>query len=67
MILGLDIGTSITGYTILDLDGNLVEMSHVNMTKIKDGMWMFYGWKEKDGEAPQAKAFLLIDNSILNN
>jgi hypothetical protein len=39
MILGLDISTSITGYTILDLNGNLVEMNHVNMTKIKDGFW----------------------------
>ncbi|MBT7497231.1 hypothetical protein HN662_02795, partial [Candidatus Woesearchaeota archaeon] len=30
--------------------------------KIKEGMWLFYGWKQKDGEAPQAKAFLLISS-----
>lgn len=29
--------------------------------KIKEGVWLFYGWKDK--EAPKAKAFLLIDNS----
>jgi hypothetical protein len=32
--------------------------------KIKEGIWLFYGWKEKEGDAPQAKAFLLIDASI---
>ena len=28
--------------------------------KIEKDMWLFYGWKESDGEAPQAKAFLLL-------
>lgn len=32
--------------------------------KIKEGMWLFYGWK--DGDAPQAKAFLMIDKTIAN-
>ena len=31
--------------------------------KIKDGVWLFYGWKEKNGDAPQAKAFLLISST----
>ena len=39
MILGLDISTSTTGYTILDLDGNLIELGHIELKKIKDGMW----------------------------
>jgi hypothetical protein len=29
---------------------------------IKEGIWIFYGWQ--DGDAPQAKAFLLIDKSL---
>jgi hypothetical protein len=28
--------------------------------KIEKDMWLFYGWKEDEGEAPQAKAFLLL-------
>lgn len=39
MILGLDISTSITGYSILDLSGELIEIDHVELTKIKDGIW----------------------------
>lgn len=39
MILGLDISTSITGYTIMDLEGNLVEIGHFNLSKIKEGIW----------------------------
>jgi len=35
MILGLDVSTATIGYTILDLDGNLVEMSYVPLSKIK--------------------------------
>jgi hypothetical protein len=31
--------------------------------KIKEGIWLFYGWKQKDGEAPQAKAFLMISSA----
>jgi hypothetical protein len=29
--------------------------------KIKDGMWLFYGWEEKNDKVAQAKAFLLIE------
>ena len=36
MILGLDISTSITGYTILDDDGNVVEIGHIDLRKHKD-------------------------------
>jgi len=35
MILGLDISTSITGYTILDLDGQTQEIGHWNFTNKK--------------------------------
>jgi hypothetical protein len=38
MICGLDISTSITGYTIMDLKGNLVELGHIDLKKIK-GIW----------------------------
>ena len=31
--------------------------------KIKEGMWLFYGWKQSDGDAPQAKAFLMISSA----
>jgi hypothetical protein len=31
---------------------------------IKEGIWLFFGWNEKDGEAPQAKAFLLISYMV---
>jgi len=36
MILGLDISTSITGYTILDYDGNLIACNHIDLRKEKD-------------------------------
>jgi hypothetical protein len=39
MLIGLDISTSITGYTILDLNGNLVEMGHFELKKIKGDFW----------------------------
>lgn len=39
MILGIDISTSITGYTIMDMSGNLVELDHIELKKIKDGLW----------------------------
>jgi len=39
MICGLDISTSITGYTILDMDGNLVEIGHFELYKIKGTIW----------------------------
>jgi len=35
MILGLDISTSITGYTILGLDGKIIEIDHWNFTNKK--------------------------------
>ena len=36
MILGLDISTSITGYTILDNDGNIAECNHIDLRKEKN-------------------------------
>ena len=36
MILGLDISTSITGYTILDNDGVVVEIGHIDLRKHKN-------------------------------
>jgi len=39
MILSLDISTSITGFTILDKKGKLIKMDHVELYKIKDGIW----------------------------
>lgn len=39
MICGLDISTSITGFTVLDLEGNLVELGHFELSKIKGTMW----------------------------
>lgn len=34
MILGLDISTSITGYTIIDENGSVVECNHIDLTKV---------------------------------
>ncbi|WP_297089325.1 BNR-4 repeat-containing protein [uncultured Draconibacterium sp.] len=31
---------------------------------IKEDMWLFYGWEEKNDDVAQAKAFLLIKNQI---
>tara|TARA_Y100001963_G_scaffold114020_1_gene158031 strand:- start:2012 stop:2542 length:531 start_codon:yes stop_codon:yes gene_type:complete len=36
MILGLDISTSITGYTILDYEGNILACAHIDLRKEKD-------------------------------
>ena len=36
MILGLDISTSITGYTILDNDGNIIVCDHIDLRKEKN-------------------------------
>ena len=36
MILGLDISTSITGYTILDYNGNILACDHIDMRKVKN-------------------------------
>jgi len=36
MILGLDISTSITGYTILDYEGNIVACNHIDLRKEKN-------------------------------
>ena len=35
MILGLDVSTATVGYTVLDLEGNLLEMSYISLTKTK--------------------------------
>jgi len=34
--------------------------------KIKEGIWLFYGWDQKNGDVAQAKAFLLIDKAQKN-
>jgi Holliday junction resolvasome RuvABC endonuclease subunit len=36
MILGLDISTSITGYTILDYEGNILACNHIDLRKEKN-------------------------------
>jgi len=36
MILGLDISTSITGYTLLDSDGQVVEIGHIDLRKTRN-------------------------------
>ncbi len=36
MILGLDISTSITGYTVLDYEGNIVACNHIDLRKEKN-------------------------------
>lgn len=36
MILGLDISSSITGYTILDFEGNIVACDHIDLRKEKN-------------------------------
>ena len=36
MILGLDISTSITGYTILDYSGKILACDHIDLRKEKD-------------------------------
>jgi len=36
MILGLDISTSITGYTVLDWDGSILACDHIDLRKEKD-------------------------------
>jgi Holliday junction resolvasome RuvABC endonuclease subunit len=35
MILGLDISTSITGYTVLDYEGNILACDHIDLRKEK--------------------------------
>ena len=36
MILGLDVSTSITGYTILDNDGSIIVCNHIDLRKEKN-------------------------------
>ena len=36
MILGLDISTSITGYTVLDYEGKILACNHIDLRKEKD-------------------------------
>jgi Holliday junction resolvasome RuvABC endonuclease subunit len=38
MILGLDISTSSTGWSVLDSDGTLIEQSYIRLDKIKNTM-----------------------------
>ena len=38
MILGLDISTSSTGWTVLDTEGTLIEQSYIRLDKIKNTM-----------------------------
>lgn len=59
------------GNTLLSAEGkyegwrfNNIQPIKTTDGKIRKGIWLFYGWREKDGEAPQGKAFLLIDNAI---
>ncbi len=35
MIIGLDVSTATVGYTVLDLDGNLLEMDFISLSKTK--------------------------------
>jgi len=37
--LGLDLSTSICGYTILDQYGSIIVMSHIDLTKVKGELW----------------------------
>lgn len=39
MIIGLDVSTRVTGYTILNSDGSLIEMSHIDFSKIENIWW----------------------------
>ena len=43
---------------------NNIQPIKTNQGKIQDGMWLFYGWEEKKGDAPQVKAFLIVENRI---
>jgi len=36
MILGLDVSTSITGYTVLDYEGNILACNHIDLRKEKN-------------------------------
>ena len=39
MILALDISTRVIGYAILDENGKIVKLDHLDLSKIKDGLW----------------------------
>lgn len=39
MIIGLDVSTRVTGYTILDDSGNMIEMNHIDFSKIENTWW----------------------------
>jgi hypothetical protein len=43
MIIGLDVSTRITGYTVLNLNGEIIEMNHIDFSKI-DNIW----WEKVD-------------------
>lgn len=38
-ILGLDVSTSIIGYTLLDNKGDLISIGHIDMTKLDRNVW----------------------------
>ena len=42
---------------------NNIQPIKTKQGKIQEGIWLFYGWQENKGDAPQAKAFLLINDS----
>lgn len=48
MILGLDISTSVTGYAVLDVSGELVELGHVALDKLE-------GWDKADAISKWAR------------
>ena len=55
--------------TLLKAEGEYAGWRFNNIQPIKDktgtiqeGMWLFYGWNEENGDVAQAKAFLLIEN-----
>lgn len=39
MIIGFDLSTSVCGYAILNEDGSLFRMDHIDLTKVKGGLW----------------------------
>ncbi len=41
---------------------NNVQPIKTKQGQIKEGVWLFYGWK--DNNAPQAKAFLLYEDTF---
>lgn len=40
MLLGLDISTTCTGYTVLNDEGELVDIGHIDMSKLDRDVWI---------------------------